>query len=301
MAAESWGILTAGELHACGFTDNAIGTRKRIGWLHRLHRGVYALGHANPPWEGTLVAAVKACGPNAVLSHWSAGELWKIVDRLGRLPDVTVIGSGTRRHRGIRVHRAATIPLEHRRIEHGIPVTSVAWTLLDLAATLKSLRRLRAAIRRAIGLGIVTLGQLALLLAQCPGRRGAGRLRAAIARGAIPTNSDKESQVFDLIVAGGFVPPDVNKPLIIGGRRIVPDFRWPEARLVLELDSDAWHSDPLARADDAERQAVLEAHGETVLRAHWLDAVVHLGRLHAQLAEAGAPRATEGRLPTASR
>ena len=87
--------------------------------------------------------------------------------------------------------------------------------------------------------------------------------------------------------------PEVNRPLLLAGRRVVPDFRWPAQRLILEVDSTAWHDDPLARADDRERQALLEAHGETVLRVHWRDAVLGPRKLIEPLVAAGAPREHE--------
>ena len=80
-----------------------------------------------------------------------------------------------------------------------------------------------------------------------------------------PTRSVLEDIVLDLLLAAGFEHPDVNKPLILSGRRVVPDFRWPRQRLVLEADGAAWHDPTL----DAERQALLEAHGERVLRVTW--------------------------------
>ena len=77
--------------------------------------------------------------------------------------------------------------------------------------------------------------------------------------------------------------------LLAGGRRVVPDLRWAAQRLILEIDSTAWHADPLARADDRERQSFLEAHGETVLRVHWRDAVLRPRRFASDLERAGAP------------
>jgi hypothetical protein len=150
--------------------------------------------------------------------------------------------------------------------------------------------RARKTIRRALGTGKVTVRQLGLVLERYPGRRGAATLRDAVASGAAPTKSEAESDVLDLVLSLGFAHPDVNTPLLINGRRLVPDLRWPTHHLVLEIDSDAWHSDPLARADDQERQALLERHGETVLRVHWRDALLWPGRLESMLAAAGAPR-----------
>jgi len=79
--------------------------------------------------------------------------------------------------------------------------------------------------------------------------------------------------VLDLLLRGGLPHPEVNMPLVCLGRRVIPDFRWPRQRLVLEADGVAWHGGKLAREDDAERQAVLEASGERVIRATWDQAV----------------------------
>ena len=114
---------------------------------------------------------------------------------------------------------------------------------------------------------------------------------AVAARAPLPTKSDAESDVLDIILAADLERPDVNSPLIVERRRVVPDLRWPAQRLILEVDSTAWHTDPLARADDRERQALLEAHGETVLRVHWLDAVMAPSKLVARLVANGAPLA----------
>jgi very-short-patch-repair endonuclease len=85
------------------------------------------------------------------------------------------------------------------------------------------------------------------------------------------------------------VHPDVNVPYVVAGRKTVPDFRWPQQRLVLEADGAAWHDNQLAREDDAERQALLEAHGERVLRVTWAQAITRPSATLARLRAAGAP------------
>jgi Protein of unknown function (DUF559) len=72
--------------------------------------------------------------------------------------------------------------------------------------------------------------------------------------------------VLDLFLDAGLERPDVNVALRVGGRRVIPDFRWPDRRLVVEADGAAWHDNEIARAEDAERQALLEAQGERVVR-----------------------------------
>jgi predicted transcriptional regulator of viral defense system len=148
-AAEQWGVLSLEELLACGLNRKAVGVRVNGGRLHRLHRGVYAVGHANPPLEGRWLAAVKASGPSAVLSHLSAAALWGIVEGRERRPDVTLRGPGTRLVPGVRLHRAA-LDADDRGRCAGIPVTSPARTLVDLAAVAspQALRRASATRKR---------------------------------------------------------------------------------------------------------------------------------------------------------
>jgi hypothetical protein len=115
-------------------------------------------------------------------------------------------------------------------------------------------------------------------------------IRRIIADGPVPTRSLLEDVVLDLIASAGLEPPDVNVPIVVGGRRVIPDFRWPGKRLVVEADGRRWHGDPLARADDADRQALLEANGERILRITWEQAVGRRSQTIARLkAAAGIP------------
>jgi hypothetical protein len=144
-------------------------------------------------------------------------------------------------------------------------VTTPLRTLLDLAAILPA-RQLRRAVRQALALRLVSHRELLQRVDAAGSRRGVRALRAILAGGPAPTRSELEDVVLDLILRGGLPMPDVNVPLVLDGRRVIPDFRWPDRQLVIEADGAAWHDDPLARDDDAERQALLEAHGERVLR-----------------------------------
>jgi very-short-patch-repair endonuclease len=238
-----------------------------------------------------MLAAALACGPNAVASHHASAALWGFIDYdLNRDPEVTVVGSSTRRHGGIQVHRTSILVPRDRSRAQDVPVTAPARTLVDLAATLDA-PSLRPVMRRAQGLKLVNLRQLNEVLVRLAPRRGSGRLSKLIATGAAPTRSVLEDVVLDLLLEAGFEHPDVNKPLIVGGRRLIPDFRWPEQRLILEADGAAWHDDPLARYDDAERQAVLEAHGDRVIRITWHQAVARRAESIRRICAAGAPAA----------
>jgi len=294
IAAECWGVVSTAELLSCGLSHNAVATRRLAGRLYRLHRGAYAVGHPNPPWQGRLLAAVKACGPDAVASRFSAAALWAFLDfDENRLPDVTVLRERPARHPGIRVHRTSHLSAGDRTRTQLVPVTAPARTLLDLAATVDALT-LRSLVRRAQGLHRVNLRQLSEVITRLGPCRGSRRLAQVIATGPAPTNSVLEDIVLDLLIEGGFEHPEVNKPLRIDGRRIIPDFRWPREHLIVEADGAAWHDGKVAREDDAVRQALLEAAGERVVLVTWAQAVAQRAQTLARIRTAGAPISREG-------
>jgi very-short-patch-repair endonuclease len=236
---------------------------------------------------------VKACGRSAVLSNRAGATHWGFLAWEERAIDVTVLAAGTRSHSGIRVHRTSWLERRDVRIRDGIPVTSVPRTLLDLATQL-SPKALRRVVREAQAMRRVSVRELLELLGRAGSRPGTARLARFVADGPTPTRSELEDVVLDLILRGGLERPDVNRPLSLGGRRVVPDFRWPQQHLVVEADGGAWRDHKLAREDDAERLALLEAHGERVVRVTWAQAVARASQTLARLVAAGAP-STSGR------
>jgi hypothetical protein len=299
LAARDWGVLSSAELREAGLSDRQIATRVRDGRLHRWHRGVYAVGHTNLTLQGRFFAAVKASGPDAVVSHVAAAALHGLLEWDHRPVDVSVAGPGSRVHAGISAHRPRALAAGDRTRVQGIPVTSVARTVVDCAASLEP-RALRRLVRESQGRQLVALPQIAATLLRLRPRRGSRRLRGILATGPAPTRSELEDIVLDLILGAGLVHPDVNAPLDIGGRVVRPDFRWPEQRLVVEADGGAWHDHALAREDDAERQAALEAHGERVIRVSYRQAVGQPAQTLARIRAAGAPHASSVDLPTAA-
>ena len=157
----------------------AVSDRVLNGRLHPVHRGVYAVGHANLQLEGRFLAAVKACGRTAILSRISAAALWGFMTWDDRFPEVMVVGAWSRSHPGLRVHRTARFDRDDSARHRGIPVTSPARTLLDIAATLDP-QPLRSATRRAQSLYRVSLRQLADVLARHPRRRGSAGLARVV-------------------------------------------------------------------------------------------------------------------------
>jgi len=131
--------------------------------------------------------------------------------------------------------------------------------------------------------------QLTEVLQRLRGRRGARELAAIVATGSAPTRSELEDAVLDLMLRNRLSHPDVNLALVLSGRRVIPDFRWREQRLVVEADGAAWHEHKLARENDAERRSILEAHGERVVRVTWDQAIVRPRQTLAPLRAAGAP------------
>jgi hypothetical protein len=269
LAAEQHGVLSLNELYACGLTARQIAARVRNGRLHRLHRGVYAVGHTGLTLEGRFLAAVKACGPTAALSHFSAAALWGFLTWEERHPEVTL--AKARQHPGINAHRSSTLSSADVTRHKGIRTTTPARTLHDLSSKLP-FTALRRASRQAQSLRLV----------------GPRDLPRAVA--PAPTRSELEDVLLDLILAAGLQPPDVNVPLHLNGRRIIPDLRWPAQRLTIEADGAQWHDNPTAREDDAERQAILEAHGERVVRVTWDQATRAPRQTLERIRNAGAPK-----------
>jgi hypothetical protein len=287
-AAEEWSVLSLDELRECGLSKDQVTTRVRKGWLHRVYPVVYAVGHPALSMQGQLLAAVKSMGKGAVLSHFAGAALWDFVKWDDRYPDVTVVRAGVKRRREIRVHRTSVLEPQDVMRHQGIPVTSPARTLVDLAAVVNH-KLLRTAVRRAQSRHRVGPPQLLATVRRLGARRGIANLNKILATGPAPTRSVLEDVVLDLVLTGGLVKPDVNKLLLLAGRRVVPDFRWPEQHVVVEADSRTWHDNKTAREDDAERQALLELHGERVLRVTWQQAITRPTQTIARIKNAGVP------------
>jgi hypothetical protein len=287
IAAEQHGQVSTRQLNACGLDSGAIALRVRAGRLHRVHRGVYAVGHAGLTLRGRFMAAVLACGDCAALSHLSAAAHFGVVRWEDRLLKVTVTHGGGRSIEGVRVHRSRS--LERRDVvrHDGIPVTSPARMLLDLAADVSD-RALRRVARQAQAERLVSVGQLREIATRCNGHRGCATLLAVVADGPAPTRSPLEDVLLDLLDAAGIPRPEVNAPLRLDEITIIPDYLWRDRHLAIEADSRRWHDHSLTRDHDAAKQAILEAHGYRVLRITSQQAVRQpeqtLARIRAALA-----------------
>jgi very-short-patch-repair endonuclease len=281
LAGRQHGVVARRQLLAAGISTDRIKGLLRRGHLHRLHRGVYAVGHAQISQEGRWLAAVLACGPDAVLSHGPAGQLLGIVPRRERFAlHVTVPGRAQRGPAGIVTHFPRCLDRRDITTRNRIPVTTVTRTVWDLATTSTPLATRRAfeqAERRGLD-----RERLRSLLDAAPSRKGAGVIRALLAERALPlseTRSRLEEIVLETCRDHGLPLPAVNVPLC--GYEV--DLLWPAARLVVEADG----GDHLGRAQrdrDNERDAVLARAGYLVRRYSW----TALGDPAAVAAELGA-------------
>jgi very-short-patch-repair endonuclease len=282
LAADQWGVLDNAELWACGLSRDSVMRRRRRGVLHLIYPGVYAWGHDGLTIRGRCLAAVKACGMGAALGNRAAVALWGLLEwEEDAIPHVTVPTSHGRKIPGIIVHRTR-VPFKIVRFD-SIPVMTPARALIDSSSVLP-FDLLRRAVREALALRRVTIKELLAT----PGQRHRN-LNDIIAEGYVPTRNEFEDVVLDVIDTGGFTRPDVNQLIIVGGKRTRPDFRWPEQRLTIEADGGQWHDHPLAREDDAERQARLEASGDRVIRVSWKQATFNPKQTIARIRAAGAP------------
>ena len=226
------------------------------------------------------MAAVLAAGPGAVLSHQSAAALWAVRPTSRHRIDVTTSRKLSRRP-GIHPHRAV-LPPDEITSENGIPTTTPARTLLDLAAVLRP-HALERAIEQAEVLRLADDLSLDELLSRHLGARGAKALRRILAitqLGATITRSELEARFITFLDVAVLPRPTVNT--LIEDMEV--DFAWPEHRLIAELDGFEFHATRRAFERDRARDRRLQAHGWRVIRITWRQLHDDPERLAAELA-----------------
>jgi very-short-patch-repair endonuclease len=299
LASGQYGVVSLAQLVQLGVSASGVRERVRRGGLHRLYRGVYAVGHCVVPRHGRWLAAVLACGPGAVLSHRDAAALLGLRPSDRRLIDVTTPRAGGRAIDGIDAHRSRLTSADRTTVD-GIPCTSVARTLLDLASTDAPQAQVDKAVDRAVTLNSFDLTAVNDVLARSNGRRGAPRLRRAV-RNYEPTAAREgiEQRLLRWIKAADLPLPHVNQ--WIGDKEV--DFIWPEHGVVVETDGYADHGGPNARRNDNQRDRELQLDGWRVIRFTWDDGRETVVRtLKAFLTSAGSsgrrrPRVASGARP----
>lgn len=260
IAKKQHGVISIAQLHHLGLSEKAIHNRLGVARLHRVHRGVYAVGHACLSAEGRSLAAVLAVGRGdneagvilerwgAAVSHRSAASLWEMLPIHPGPCDVIVHGnSGRARRDGIRVHRSRSLAVGDVTLRRGIPVTTPTRTIADLRKALSvgravgvSAQNLRKAIRQANVIGLPISEKDA----------------------ADRTRGDLEQAFLGICKRHRLPRPEVNVRI---GPSLV-DFLWREERLVVETDSYRHHRGQVAFQDDRARDLELKRLGFDVLR-----------------------------------
>jgi hypothetical protein len=270
LAERQHGVVSTAQLRAAGLGKGGVERRVRRGRLHRLHRGVYAVGHPRLTQRGRLWAAVLACGgvEAAVLSHRTAAAAWDLSPLPSGKLDVTTMRRCASTAK-LRLHKGHTLdPLDDVvRQPDGLPVTNVARTLVDLAGVLGA-HQLERVCHRAEILRRLDAAHVERLLA-ARRSRGARNLRAALTSLApvAPdiTRSELEERFLALVADAGLPRPEVNA--VIAGHEV--DFHWRRQRLVVETDGAATHLTPTAFEEDRRRDAALAVAGLRVVRLTW--------------------------------
>jgi very-short-patch-repair endonuclease len=253
LAELQYGVVARWQLTLLGYGKNAIQNRIDSGLLKPLHVGVYGVGHTKLTRNGYFLAAVLAFGPRAVLSHRSAGVLWDLLTSRQIKVDVTTHVSGQRHTRRIKAHRTRHLHPEDWTIKDGIPVTSVARTILDLAAILGP-DRLRDLIDDAVRAELFDLDALERAMTRTPRRKGVRKLKAILAdyRGAPDLRSKFEKRFRHRLRKTPGLPEPLYNVQVAGYRA---DVYFPDYKLVIELDSRHFHLTPRAFEADAVRDA----------------------------------------------
>jgi hypothetical protein len=274
LAAEQDLVFALGQLNALGLSTRAISHRVASGRLHRVHRAVYALVPARVlTVRGRYRAAALACGPRAALSHRSAADLHGLRSCQRRTVEILVPGTASRCHSGLQVHRALRLVPTDITAVAGVPVTTVARTLLDLAAVVPR-RALERAFDQAEILRVFDLNALRDQIDRNPGHPGSGKLRSTLAghtAGDDVTESELEELFRAIVDPAGLPRPEVNAPVDPGdgGNLIRPDAVWRDAKLAVELDGAKWHLTRKAFESDHDRDLRLKAAGWDVIRLTW--------------------------------
>jgi very-short-patch-repair endonuclease len=260
LAERQHGVVARRQLVALGLSRREIGRRLERGRLHLLHRGVYAVGHRVLSRHGRWMAAVLSAGPDAVLSHQSAAALWGLRQTAKTRIDVTTPNT-LRPRKGLHPHRAV-LPEDEVTIEQGIPTTTSARTLLDLAAAID-----HQALDRALNEAeVLRLEGPAALLARYPRKRGTAALRALLTGSrSTPTRNELEDRFRAFLDDHGLPSPETNTFI----EEYEVDAVWREAKLIVELDGYETHGTRRAFERDRTRDRRLTTAGWRVIRITW--------------------------------
>jgi hypothetical protein len=239
--------------------------RQQAGLLIPLYQGVYALGHQRLTREGRWMAAVLACGPGAVLSHFNAGHHWHMCGSRGLIEVLRQSGGfKAEGHRGVRLHQTRRLFEYEVTVERGIPVVVRERVLLDLAARTDA-KRLERVVVQAYKSGHLDWRRLGRITNRRRGCKGVGRLRQIaleVDPEALETKSVSEIDFLALWREMNMQIPVCN--VLVEGHLV--DFLWPAQKVIVETDSWSHHGDRPTFESDHQRDVDLVAAGYDVHR-----------------------------------
>jgi very-short-patch-repair endonuclease len=290
IAAEQEGLVTTAQLRAAGLRDDVISRWVDAGRLHPVQRTVFAFGHRAMGPRARLRAVVLACGPGTVISHRSAAWLLGLRKNNPVVVDVMCPGQAGRKVDGIRVHIVRYPAPSEVRAAYGIPCTTVARTLVDLAGS-NGIEKLREAFEMAATRRVLDIAAVDAVLANGPRRRGAPALRLVLDEWRPVAETAKystirslfEAKLLPLVAAANLPIPNVNARVRTAERILEVDLLWPDQRLVLEADSRKHHAIEVAFEEDHKRTRELTAANYEVLRVTWREAEIEPDEVFAVL------------------
>lgn len=262
LAAGQHSVVTRAQLAAVGVTDAAIRNSIEHSRLHRVHRGVFAVGHPALTRHGQCLAAVFARGDEALLSHRSAAWLWGLLPTLDLPLETSVPWRGHKRS-PMHLHHCPALRAEDADFFEGVPVTAVPRTLLDIATSFRG-RRLEGVIERSRLRGLLDLDAVDRLLEEVRGHAGRKALREGIRiyRDPATIRSGGELRLLDLLCEAGLPRPRVNT--VVEGFEL--DLYWPSERFAVELDSWDAHRTSASFESDPRRHEELKLAGIEMVR-----------------------------------
>lgn len=277
VARQQFGAFARRQVLACGGTDRVIDRRLAAGlWLATPAEGVYRLRDFPEAYRTHLFIAILATDGPVHCSHEAAAALHGLASfREG--PVVMTVRHGAGRLRPVaRVHQLDDVLPEHVTTRNGLPVTTVARTLVDLAAVCRR-GRVEHALEAALGDRLVEIGEVAVCFdAICrrgkPGMRLMRGLLAERLPGYVPPASELERLLLRVLRDGGLPRPQLQYPFpgrLPGEARV--DAAYADARLVIEADSRRWHTRKRDFAVDRQRDNETTLAGWRVLRFTWAD------------------------------
>lgn len=263
IASRQRGVIGWQQMLDAGIGPGAIEHRAAMGRLHRVFRGAYLVGHPVAAALAVETAALIILPPRTLLSHHTGGGIWRMAE-LPLVVDATVVAGRPDSRAGLRVHTARHVDQRDRRVFRGLPVTSPARTLVDLAGCLgrEGLERCyeQAQIQR-----LVRPQDVVAALGRAPRRRGSGTLLDLVIEQPTMTRSKAERRLLRALATAGVERPETN--VRVCGHEV--DMLWREARVVVECDGFETHRTRAAFERDRRRDAELQAAGYRVVRATW--------------------------------